>query len=241
MSTSRALLADTIPFSCVDGPGNRFVVFLQGCNFDCQACHNPQTIPLHVPHAREVSVGELVDEIRGPAPYLSGVTVSGGEATLQPAFVQELFSALRNDPDLSRLTTMVDSNGSCTTAVWDRLVPVLDGAMIDLKCFDAKRHLALTGQPNDEVLCSIRHLASLGRLEEVRLLIAPGQNDQTDLLHRTARWLVDVDRTVRVKVIGFRRHGVRGGAQQWPEATTADLERCRDLLREGGVSAVATV
>lgn len=241
MSTSRALLADTIPFSCVDGPGNRFVVFVQGCNFDCQACHNPQTIPLHVPHAREVSVDELVEEIRGAAPYLSGVTVSGGEATLQPDFLHALFSALRNDPELARLTTMVDSNGSCSTAVWDRLAPVMDGAMIDLKCFDAKRHLALTGQPNHDVLRSISHLAAIGRLEEVRLLIAPGQNDQTDLLRRTARWLSGVDRNVRVKVIGFRRHGVRGVAQQWPEATPSDLERCRDLLRDVGLSSVVTV
>ena len=43
MNPTRGLVADTIPFSCVDGPGNRFVVFLQGCNFDCVACHNPAT------------------------------------------------------------------------------------------------------------------------------------------------------------------------------------------------------
>ena len=80
------LVASTIPFSSVDGPGNRFVVFLQGCNFDCVACHNPQTID-HTgagTEARPVTVAELLGEIRRAAPFIRGVTVSGGEATQQP-------------------------------------------------------------------------------------------------------------------------------------------------------------
>ena len=77
------LVADTITFSNVDGPGNRFVVFLQGCNFDCVACHNPQTIPGHASvdghRARRMRVDEVVADIRRAAPFISGITVSGGE------------------------------------------------------------------------------------------------------------------------------------------------------------------
>ncbi|TRZ56258.1 MAG: 4Fe-4S cluster-binding domain-containing protein, partial [Streptomycetaceae bacterium] len=51
MKAHQAQVASIIPFSWVDGPGNRFVLFLQGCNFNCVACHNPQTIPLHTPRA----------------------------------------------------------------------------------------------------------------------------------------------------------------------------------------------
>ena len=84
------LVADTIAFSDVDGPGNRFVVFLQGCNFDCVACHNPQTIPGNAAvveghHPHHVSVDELLVQIRRAAPFIRGITVSGGEATQQAA------------------------------------------------------------------------------------------------------------------------------------------------------------
>jgi len=240
MSATRGLLADTLPFSNVDGPGNRFVVFLQGCNFDCQACHNPQTIPLASPHARWVTVPELVAEIRGAAPFLSGVTVSGGEATLQWPFVRELFAAVKH-PSLGRLTTMVDSNGSAPPGVWDALGEVLDGAMIDLKAFDDDLHTMLTGQSNAPVLDSIRQLAGMGRLYEVRLLVTPGVNDDDGLLARTAAWLYAVDPGMRVKVIGFRRHGSRATAREWEESNPAHRDRVAGVLSRAGLQQICCV
>src|SRR6185369_7624176 len=100
MKATRGLVSDVIRFSGVDGPGNRFVVFLQGCDFDCLACHNPQTIPTVSRAARWRSLPELVAEVRETAPFLSGVTVSGGEATRQPAFLHDFFAALRDDREL---------------------------------------------------------------------------------------------------------------------------------------------
>ena len=131
-----ALLADVVPFSWVDGPGNRFAVFLQGCNLDCLACHNPHTMPRRTPRARSVAVDELLDQVRPLAPYLSGVTVSGGEATLQAGFVAAWFDALRADPATARLTRFVDSNGCADDAVWDLLLPRTEGVMLDLKALD---------------------------------------------------------------------------------------------------------
>ena len=61
MSQPHGLLADVVRFSWVDGPGNRFAVFFQGCNLDCLACHNPHTMPRSTPRAREVTVDELPD------------------------------------------------------------------------------------------------------------------------------------------------------------------------------------
>ena len=77
MSPALGLVADVVPFSWVDGPGNRYVLFLQGCNFGCTACHNPHTIPLATPRARVVSVPEMLDDVRRVRRFLSGVTVSG--------------------------------------------------------------------------------------------------------------------------------------------------------------------
>lgn len=233
----RGLVADTITFSNVDGPGNRFVVFLQGCNFDCIACHNPQTIPGqgefvdgHAP--QRLGVDELLVPIRRAAPFLGGVTVSGGEATQQPAFLRELFEAIKADPKLSRLTCFVDSNGACDLSVWDDLDPVMDGAMIDLKCLDDEIHQSMTAQPNDQVLASIRYLHTLGKLYEVRLLIMGGVNDDPALLRRTAEWLAAFDPYQRVKVIGFRAHGARPQDPPLVEPTADDLASVAEILTD---------
>ena len=241
MSPGLDLVADVVPFSWVDGPGNRYVLFLQGCNFACSACHNPHTIPLATSRARMVTVEQVMDEIRRTHRFLSGVTVSGGEATLQPRFVFDLFAAMKTEPELAHLTSFVDTNGSAPREVWDRLLPVTDAAMVDLKAFDPEVHLRLTGTTNTNVVSSIRHLAGRGKLYEVRLLLVPGTNDSADQLRDTADWLLSVDPLVRVKVIAFRRHGVRASARAWPEATRKQRDDWCGVLREAGVQDLVLV
>lgn len=228
-------VADTISFSSVDGPGNRFVLFLQGCNFDCIACHNPQTIPGHQPmeghDPRRMSIADLLVAIRRAAPFIRGATASGGEATQQPEFLRALFTAIKNDAELGHLTCFVDSNGAAPLSVWDDLAPVMDGAMIDLKCLDPDIHREITGHPNDQVLASIRHLRQLGLLYEVRLLLMAGVNDDPHLLTRTGEWLAAVDPTMRLKVIGFRAHGARPHEPALVEPTHDAVLEAADLLR----------
>lgn len=227
----KGFVADTITFSSVDGPGNRFVVFLQGCNFDCVACHNPQTIPYATGGHFATDHTELLPRIRRAAPFLSGITLSGGEATEQPEFLHALFSSVKGDPDLRRLTCFVDSNGACPTSTWDHLAPVMDGAMIDLKCLDPDIHLTMTGQPNTEVLAGIEHLQRLGLLYEVRLLLLAGVNDEPALLGRTAEWLAGIDPTMRLKIIGFRGHGARPHDPPLVEPAPTALHSAAELLR----------
>lgn len=203
------MVSDTLPFSMVDGPGNRFVVFMQGCNFDCVACHNPHTIArTSGPHFR-TTVDDVLDKLRPAAPFVSGITISGGEATLQPEFLLALFAAMDADPALAHLTRFLDSNGSADIATWIKLAPHIHGAMIDLKCFDPEVHHRLTHQSNAPVLKAIRYLHAMKLLYEVRLLILEGFNDDPMLLRRTGHWLASIDPTMRLKVIGFRDHGVR--------------------------------
>ena len=285
MNTTPGRLNKVLRFSTVDGPGNRFVIFVQGCNFNCVNCHNPYTIadcnhcglcvdpcpeaalaiesgPTVVvdlaactscdvcievcpfdstPLAYETSVDEIIDQIRETSKFLSGITVSGGEATLQPDFVFDLFSAVKADPDLAHLTTLVDTNGSAPVALWDRLSPVMDGAMVDLKALDEIVHIQLTGASNGPVLESIQHLASIGRLSEVRLLIMPGYNDDDDSVEEAASWLSSIDPNMRIVVIGFRNHGVRPGLEYLAEADSESTERIGDVLREAGFDDVVVV
>jgi len=275
----RGLVSGTIPFSMVDGPGNRFTVFLQGCNMDCLACHNPYTIRVcddcaacvdvcptpslqvvdgavrwnpatcigcddciaacpssSTPKTRSMTPQALVEEMRPVAPFLSGVTVSGGEATQQAEFVQAFFAALAAEPATRHLTRFVDSNGLVDEATWVQLDGVMDGAMIDLKAFDDETHQALTGTSNASVLASIERLAQRGTLHEVRLLMIPGRNDDLEGLERTGAWLHAVDPAMRVKVMGFRCHGVREAASTWTEPTRERLEAYGRVLRAGGLT-----
>ncbi len=285
MSTVLGLLNNTIEFSAVDGPGNRFVIFLQGCNFNCVTCHNPYTITRcnscsvcvgmcpegalttrdgpHVvvdwavctscdicidvcpadstPLAKWVSVNDLLARIRVVAPFISGVTISGGEATMQADFIAELFIAIKGDDQLSYLTTFVDSNGSASIDVWDRIVNVMDGAMIDLKALDPETHIRLTARENGQVLDTIRYLADNDRLHEVRLLIVPGYNDDLDTMRDTATWLRTVDPSMRIKLIGYRSHGVRPEALHIKQATSELLDKLALVLTNHGFDDVTVM
>jgi len=235
MSPLLSRIADHLPFTWVDGPGNRIVFFFQGCNFDCVACHNPQTIPLQSVHAHTWSIDEVLDRIRASMPYITGVTVSGGEATLQHEFVAQLFSRIHTEREFAHLTTFVDSNGHVTPDVWDELTPVTDGVMVDLKALDDDLHRQLTGQSNELVLASIRHLARLGLLYETRLLLMPEVNDSDEQLQAVGAWLMAVDPEMRVKINHFHAHGTRAPARDWAEADDERKDRNRAALLAAGV------
>lgn len=225
-----AQVASIIKFSWVDGPGNRFVLFLQGCNFNCLACHNPQTIPVHTPRATQMVVEDVLQQIRQSMPYISGITISGGEATLQHHFVLELFKAIKSIKEFEGLTTFIDSNGNATRQIWDQLAPYTDGVMLDLKALDDQKHIELTGSSNAAVIESIRYLDSIGKLYEVRLLLVPGHNDSDTVLIDTAVWLRSVNPQMRIKINAFKTHGVRALAREWPEASDEDLARYKEIV-----------
>ncbi|MFQ2548367.1 YjjW family glycine radical enzyme activase [Aeromonas caviae] len=282
--TRSALVSRVLPFSCVDGPGNRLVLFLQGCNFRCPGCHNPHTIGLcddcgdclavcpsgaltmsegkvhwqealctdcdacleacprsANPKTRQMSVAEVLALLRRYGPLLTGVTVSGGEATTQLPFVIALFTAIKAAPDLACLTCLLDSNGSLGETGWQRLLPVLDGAMIDLKGWHEPVHLALTGRGRERVLVSLQLLARAGKLAEVRLLMVPGRSDFLDatgaLEEALTTFLLSLG-PVPIRLNGFRHHGVRGEALSWPEAGSADLTVLANALKAKGFGSV---
>jgi pyruvate-formate lyase-activating enzyme len=234
-----AYLAGTTPFSAVDGPGNRYVLFLQGCGWDCLTCHNPCSIPQRPPLMATTPLEEVLTGIRDAAPFLTGVTVTGGEATLQAGFVLALFSELAADPATAHLSRFVDSNGDAGPEVWAALAPVTDGVMLDLKALDDEMHIVLTGHSNARVLASHVDLAARGLLHEVRLLLVPGLNDADATLAATAAWLLALDPQIRVRVNRFRHEGARACARDLVEPSEQDLARYRRLLTEAGIRHLA--
>ncbi len=206
------------------------------CDICIEVCPSDST-----PLSKMVRLENLIHRIEKVAPFISGITVSGGEPTLQPDFVASLFCSLKCSENLGRLSTFVDSNGSASREVWDRLLPVMDGAMIDLKALDPQTHLDMTGADNGPVLDTIRYLAEWQRLYEVRLLMVPGRNDSPDVVEKTARWLYDVDPAMRIKLIGFRQDGVRPAYADIPEAKPEHLEMLSDVIRGVGIEELVLV
>ena len=275
-----AMVNKILPFSCVDGPGNRLVIFLQGCNYNCKNCHNPYTIGLcndcgdciascptgalswqpalkvhwheplctqcdeclrvcpqqSSPKTTQYSVAQMLALISKHSIFLNGITVSGGEATLQLAFIVELFTAIKATPALQHLSCMVDSNGSLSDVGWQKLLPVLDGAMIDLKAWQQDTHLWITGRSNHRVFQALTLLAEQDKLYEVRLLHIPGQTDFDLEIDALASYLKPLSTATRIKLNAFQHHGVTGEARNWSSCSEAQMERLAEQLTRHGVS-----
>ncbi len=240
MNSTLAIVSKILTYSIVDGPGNRLVIFLQGCNFDCAACHNPSTIAQYDPMARQYSVAEVLELLREHLPFLSGVTVSGGEPTMQLKFVIELFKAIKADQELAGLSCFIDSNGYLGESGWESVLPVTDGVMLDIKSFDSATHRELTTKDNLKSLRSARILQAAGKLYELRVLLIPGKTDSDAELDGLIDFVQLLGRDTRVKLNAFQHHGVRAKALAWEKMSEAGVDRAAGRLRAAGIDNVIT-
>ena len=139
-------------FALVDGPGVRCAVFLYGCALRCKFCHNPDTwCPSSISQTKEMTARELFDKAIRYKPYWKnngGITVSGGEPLVQLDFVTEFFRLMKKEG----VHTCVDTAGQPfrRDPEWldrfNELMSLTDLFMLDLKQFDSKLHVELTGQ-----------------------------------------------------------------------------------------------
>lgn len=181
------------------------------------------------------SVEDVLTIIRRHVAFLNGITISGGEATLQLPFITQLFAAIKRSDDLNHLTCFIDSNGYLPETGWHKVLPYTDGTMIDLKAWDTQCALTLTGQDNRRVMESIRLLAQAGKLYEVRLLYIPEHIDYLTHLDELAAFLLSLSDAVRIKINAFQTHGVSGDAANWQAAEKKDIEEFAQLLQEKGL------
>lgn len=201
----------TESFGSADGPGVRFVVFMQGCHMRCRFCHNPDTWEEVGGTLWEAS--DLVDRAERYRAYWGdrgGITVSGGEPLLQLDFVSALFREAKARGISTCLDTSLEpfSLEPGWLARFDRLMGSCDLVLADVKAADPKAHRWLTGRPSGSIADGLRHLADLGVPAWVRHVLVPSvTDDEADL--RAIRALVDTLPNVeRVEVLPYHTLGV---------------------------------
>ena len=196
----------------VDGPGIRYVVFMQGCLLRCQYCHNPDTWTIG--KGRIVTVRELVDEIRGYLPFLQfsggGITVSGGEPLLQVDFLLTLFQTLKRELGIH---TAIDSSGGCFNRhrhffePLQELMKYTDLVLLDLKQIDPQKHIALTGKPNEHILDFACYLSEAGIPVWIRHVLVPGISDDEADLRKLAEFIKTLNNVERVEILPYHEMG----------------------------------
>ncbi|MEA3424244.1 MAG: radical SAM protein [Bacillota bacterium] len=191
-----------INFSSVDGPGNRLVVFVQGCNLNCIYCHNPETIDYNQ-EGYMIEVDDLVNKIADAKNFISGVTFSGGECSLQYKEIIEVCKELKKH----KIKIMLDTNFSMAEEVYSELSEYVEAFIVDLKAYDRNIHKRLTGEDNFQILENIERFYD--KIYEVRCVIVPGYNDNEKEIASMFEFINSLDDDIKVKLIKFRPYGVR--------------------------------
>lgn len=181
-----------------------------GCDTCIQVCEHRAS-----PRITWSTPQEIFETVRGYAPFIRGITVSGGECMLYPDFLHELFSLCKD----AGLGTLIDSNGTIEFAGYADLLAVTDGVMLDVKSWDPDVFRRLTGGDAAPVKRNLAFLAEHGKIEELRVVVIDGWTDPEETLAGIAGLLGERTATQRLRITKFRRFGVRGILADAPSPT----------------------
>lgn len=247
-----------IPFSNVEGAGNRTSIFLQGCKLNCLYCHNPETIPRHSPDAKQVSLQYLFEQVMDAVPFIRGVTVSGGEPTIHHKKLVPLFEALRAEG----LTCYLDSSGFFEFEVIEPLITVTDKFLFDLKgdgdglqtlCFERSNQagtvplqvlperLHIKRENLARNLQNLARLLPLGKIEEVRLVVVNDFFDANALIAKIAPMLA-AHPEVLLKLIRVHTQGARDPEGLMPYVPTPEqMQALKAAAERLGIQKVCVI
>ena len=206
------LVHSTESFGSVDGPGIRFIIFLQGCKMRCQYCHNPDTWAMKSKTSKERTVEDVLDEALKYKDYWGnrgGITVSGGEAMLQMDFMIALFKRAK---ELGIHTTL-DTSGQTFTrnepefSKINELLDYTDLILFDLKEIDDEAHIKTTGMSNKRVLEFAQYLSDIGQPIWIRHVLVPGLTDFDDHLIRLDEFIKTLKNVDKVEVLPYHTLG----------------------------------
>lgn len=194
-----------------DGPGIRFVAYLQGCPLQCRYCHNPDARAVRRGETR--TAASLFAEILHYKPYYDasggGVTLSGGEPLLQPGFVQSLFEKCHEHG----INTALDTAGHIAIDAVEGALAHTDLVLLDLKSYDPETHRNVTGVYPDRIHAFARHLAEREMPVWVRFVLVPGLTDAPENIRGVAATAAMLGNVRRVDVLPFHKMGEYKWAQ----------------------------
>lgn len=221
----------------VDGPGIRFVIFVQGCPLKCKYCHNRDTWDTHT--GTEYSVDEIIKKVLHSKPFIDnshgGVTVSGGEPLLQVDFLIELFKKLKEN----KIHTCIDTAGSIKiTEKVEELLSYTDLVLLDIKHIDNEKCIDLTGAPNTNTLNFAKYLNEHKIPVWIRQVLIPGITNNEEDLRAVKKFVDSLDNVQKIELMPY--HDM--GKFKWEELgekyplenvslpTDEDIKKAKEIL-----------
>ncbi len=208
----------------VDGPGLRFVVFLQGCPLRCQYCHNPDTWQMNT--GQVMSVDEIIEQYNKKKDFYKngGITLTGGEPLMQTEFVTELFRKCKEQ----NIHTCIDTSGITfiqnDTTKMDTLMQCVDLVLLDLKHINNEGHISLTGVPNTNILQFAKYLSDKQIPVWVRHVVVPTITQNDDYLFELGKFIGTLKNVKALDVLPYHVMGVAKYAEMNLEYPLAGLD-----------------
>lgn len=228
--------------TAVDGPGTRLTTFLAGCPLRCLYCHNPDTLKMK--DGEPVAVEELLARVRRYLPVFratrGGLTVSGGEPLMQPAFLGRL---LRGAKEMG-VHTAIDTSGFLGGHASDALLGDVDLVLLDVKSGDPETYRRTTGRALRPTLDFGRRLADRGTEMWIRFVLVPGLTDDAANVDAVADYVATLASVTRVEVLPFHnmgrdkweRLGMAYQLGDTPAPDAALVDRVRGQFRSRGLT-----
>lgn len=200
----------TESFGAADGPGVRFIVFLQGCRMRCRYCHNPDTWSTE--GGTEMTAEEILDRAMRYQSYWrngGGITVSGGEPLLQIDFLTDLLRQAKE----RGIHTVIDTAGNPFTTEepffgkFRELMKYTDLLLLDMKEINPDRHKELTGFDNANILKMAEYLSEIGKPVWIRHVLVPKYSDFDEDLERLNEFLSTLSNVERVEILPYHTLG----------------------------------
>ncbi|MDY0276594.1 MAG: pyruvate formate-lyase-activating protein [Acholeplasma sp.] len=195
-------------FGAFDGPGIRYVLFLQGCPLRCKFCHNRDTWETH--ENKLMSVDEVLADYNKYKNFYKkgGITVSGGEATLQIYFLIELFKEAKKQGIHTCLDTSAGVFTEKMLPVYDELLKYTDLVLLDIKHIDDEKHKWLVGVSNQKILEFANYLSNKKIPTIIRHVLLPEINSQNEYLERLRTFIDGLENIVGIDVLPYHTKGI---------------------------------
>lgn len=225
----------------VDGPGIRFVVFLQGCPLRCLYCHNPDTWSTDV--NKKMSVEEIIKKYEGVKEFVKsgGITVTGGEPLLQIEFVTELFKVAKS----KNIHTALDTSGilfnPSDTSTIDNLLTYTDLVLLDIKHINDAEHRKLTGASNKNILAFARYLSDKQIPVWIRHVVVRDITLRKDYLQELGQFIGSLKNVKALDVLPYHNMaipkydslGIQYPLKDIPPTTKQEALWARDVILRG--------